>query len=190
MEDHSSGLGDHGRYPAQFRQMKHDELTGIGTKALFDMSLCECLQSPSASSSLSLLCVNIDNMKRFNMHNGPEKGDELIKLISKLVEKTIPSTAKLFRTGGDQFMVILEPCDQTEAVNVSNEIVSSVAREPLVHQEEHCGDQHCMGPADISVSIGVASTTSATGVDAKDLSKIATEKMLEAKLAGRDCTKW
>ena len=168
--------------------MENDKLTALGTRSLFEVSLAELFQIRHPTAGISLLCVNIDNTKSFNAHNGHEKGDELIRQIAKLIEELVGNGNTAFRTGGDEFMVIMATCNHTEAVAASKTILRSVGNDLIVHQLEDCGDKHCMGPANISVSIGIA-TTNAASKNANELVGQAKDKMLEAKRSGRNCVK-
>jgi diguanylate cyclase (GGDEF)-like protein len=90
----------------------------------------------------------------------------------------------LFRFGGDEFAIILPDYSCEEALHLSQKICN-IAREKLAPlQHPHCGDKHCMGPAKISVSIGISLYEQNMNVES--LLRSVEQKMWDAKLAGKD----
>jgi diguanylate cyclase (GGDEF)-like protein len=167
--------------------MNHrDELTNAMNRAAFISCLTEKLKDAHAkNTNLAVLCVDIDNMKHFNMHNGHTLGDEMLKRFVVIVEPLLRSSYLLFRIGGDEFAIILTNMNREEILYLAQKICDISRRELSPPQPNNCGDPRCMGPAKISVSIGIAESRDDSTLEA--LWRKAEEKQSEAKCAGRDC---
>lgn len=163
-----------------------DPLTGVLNRTAFNVRLADTINEARATGSgFALLYVDIDNMKHFNAHNGHLVGDQMLKRFVALVEPLLGKQDFLFRVGGDEFAIILPKFGCEESLHLSQQICGVVREKLTPLQPTHCGDRHCMGPAKISVSIGVALFEQNTS--SENLLEIAEEKMYEAKCAGRDC---
>lgn len=162
-----------------------DPLTGALNRNAFNTRLAEAIhEAGKTGSGFALLYVDIDNMKRFNNHNGHLVGDQLLKRFVELVEPMLGNQDSLFRVGGDEFAIILPKFCREESLHLSQQICD-IAREKLAPpQPVHCGDKHCMGPAKISASIGIGLFEQ--NMSAESLSEMVEKKMYDAKCAGRD----
>ena len=134
-----------------------DILTGAMSRGAFFKCITETINiSHEKGASFVLLYIDIDNMKHFNNHNGHYLGDEMLRRFVMLVKPLLINPDSLFRFGGDVFVIILPNSSCEEALHLSQKICT-IAREKLApSQDPHCGDKHCMGPAKISVSIGIS----------------------------------
>ena len=56
--------------------------------------------------SVHILSVDLNGLKQINDTYGHASGDEAIKYVADLIKKTIPSRARLYRIGGDEFVVL------------------------------------------------------------------------------------
>lgn len=65
-----------------------------------------------------LAVMDIDHFKRVNDTFGHAIGDEVLLLVASLMQKSFRGEDKLFRFGGEEFVVVLKPCTQTDAVTV------------------------------------------------------------------------
>jgi diguanylate cyclase (GGDEF)-like protein len=162
-----------------------DSLTGALNRNAFNVRLTEAINEASKTGSgFALLYVDIDNMKRFNNHNGHLVGDQLLKRFVELVRPMLVNQDSLFRVAGDEFAIILPKSGREESLQLSQNICN-VAREDIAPQQPaHCGDTHCMGPAKISATIGIGLYEK--NVSAESLLETAERKTYEAKLAGKD----
>lgn len=136
---------------------EYDPLTGAMNRRAFDDRLRDAINSAQDNDSdIALLYIDIDNLKRFNNHNGHVAGDELLKRFVMLVKPLLANQRSLFRFGGEEFIILLPNFDREKAWCLSQQIcdVCRVSLSPF--QPNHCGCSHCLGPADMSVSIGIS----------------------------------
>jgi diguanylate cyclase (GGDEF)-like protein len=142
----------------------------------------DALQS---QEELFLLCINIDNMKHFNTHNGHVLGDELLK---RFVARTTPMLGeqqKLFRYGGDWFAIVSINKTLKEVVLLAQQMCNDVRKNLSPPQPDNCGCKDCLGPASITISVGIAKLE--TGMTVTTLMHSAEEQLNKAKCSGRDC---
>ena len=72
--------------------------------------------------SFGVLMLDIDHFKKVNDTYGHAVGDSAICLLTDTIRKAIRANDKLFRYGGEEFVVILEGCDMKSAQVVAEKI--------------------------------------------------------------------
>jgi diguanylate cyclase len=150
--------------------MERDGLTGLGNRKAF---FARGEERVAAGGDFALAVMNIDHLKRFNMHNGHIAGDEVVKAVALQLRNL-----DAFRIAGDTFGVFLRAGSDAE------EIRQNVAEAVNPTQPVHCGDAHCMGPQPPPrVSIGVSAWR---GESMSELFERTAAAMLDAKTKGRN----
>ncbi len=127
---------------------ERDSLTGLLNRKTFDSQLEKILSSPpyqhaisikkerrqSASSSNDaekkewLATIDIDHFKRVNDEFGHIYGDEVLILVANLMLSSFRSTDKIFRFGGEEFVVLLRNTTFANAQRVIERFRMSVER--------------------------------------------------------------
>jgi len=106
----------------------HDELTGLLNRRTFDEAVKriawpefarDARSSPGQGSSTQvrahLAVADIDFFKRINDQFGHPYGDEVLVLLSRLMGRCFRDTDRLFRFGGEEFVVVLPGAGTHEA---------------------------------------------------------------------------
>jgi len=97
-----------------------DHLTGLGNRALLD----ETLEHISArlkrdnNQSHIVMLLDMDNFKNVNDRHGHQQGDEVLKQFGRLLQQQLRDTDRVFRYGGDEFVLILENTQPKQAEDV------------------------------------------------------------------------
>ena len=155
-------------------QAFHDPLTGIANRALlFDRVKHALTHSERTGLPVSLLFCDLDDFKSINDSLGHSLGDQLLVIVAERLASCIRSSDTLARLGGDEFAVLLETAHNTQATEVAQRIVDTVA------YECHIGGQSVL----TSVSVGV--TTATPGISPEEFLRNADLAMYAAKKAGR-----
>jgi len=133
-----------------------DELTGLANRRTFDDEFSRFMQAEArrhgakriedawgATSHIGV--ADIDFFKQINDRFGHPYGDEVLMLFSGLMRDTFRDTDKLFRFGGEEFVILLSNCGLDDALAAFKRFRAAVAayRFPQVDK--------------VTVSIGVTS---------------------------------
>ncbi|MDP8956869.1 MAG: sensor domain-containing diguanylate cyclase [Actinomycetota bacterium] len=92
-----------------------DTLTGVYNRRLFDDELRTALaRSDRSGEPLSVLVVDLDDLKRINDTGGHDAGDEALRTLAEALRGSVRAGDTIFRLGGDEFAVVL-PAATAEA---------------------------------------------------------------------------
>src|SRR5689334_4367511 len=85
-----------------------DYLTGLYNRKQALEGITAAIESArNATEPLSVIVLDIDNMKRLNDYYGLPCGDYIIQEIAQILDKNVPSDALLARTQGNEFTIVL-----------------------------------------------------------------------------------
>lgn len=114
------------RYRKLRSLMVRDSLTGLynhtSTKELLQRELSRVTRN---SNSLSYAMVDIDLFKKVNDNYGHSTGDQVIKILARLLKQRLRKTDIIGRYGGEEFAVIMPDTKPETAARVIDEIRQS-----------------------------------------------------------------
>ncbi|MEG0894921.1 MAG: GGDEF domain-containing protein, partial [Oscillospiraceae bacterium] len=91
-----------------------DGLTGVYNRVAFNEEVEKIKQSYKTNDKIICVCVDINNLKVVNDKDGHHTGDILIKNTAECLDVHLNKYGKVFRTGGDEFIVFLyNICEDT-----------------------------------------------------------------------------
>jgi diguanylate cyclase (GGDEF)-like protein len=102
-------------------------------------------------SPVSLIFMDMDNLKEVNQQHGHAMGSRTLYEVSVRVRAKIRKFDKLFRFGGDEFCIVLPETEWHGALEVAERVREAIASKPFLVRE--LGDE---GPR-MTASLGVAS---------------------------------
>lgn len=121
-------LGFYGNYLNLLDYSELDTLTGLNNRKTYDEALDRILAAipkvarlpggqerrddADADKSFWLGVVDIDHFKRINDGFGHLFGDEVLLRVASLMKQSFRVSDKLFRFGGEEFVVVLRPTQQ------------------------------------------------------------------------------
>ncbi|MFC5579223.1 diguanylate cyclase domain-containing protein [Lysobacter niabensis] len=106
----------------------HDALTGTLNRRAFESRLERAIaHARQHATPYALLYLDLDRFKEVNDTGGHVAGDELLRVLSALLLRSLRDHDTLARLGGDEFAVLLEHCPPHEAEEVAERIRSAVA---------------------------------------------------------------
>jgi len=115
-----------------------DDLTEAYNRRFFESYLEEELKRARRfGSPLSLIFMDVDNLKEVNNRFGHLMGSHVLKVITHRVILTIRGIDKVIRYGGDEFCILLPETDTRGAQVVAERIRKTIAREPIVFDQQH-----------------------------------------------------
>ncbi|MDD4753734.1 MAG: sensor domain-containing diguanylate cyclase [Desulfitobacteriaceae bacterium] len=104
-----------------------DMLTGAFNRRKFEHYIdLEIEKKENYGSPFSIIIFDIDNFKEINDSYGHKTGDRILKDITSLIKYTLRATDKLFRWGGDEFIILLPESNLKNAIKVANKIREAI----------------------------------------------------------------
>ena len=111
------------------RSSREDAMTGIGNRRHWEASLRrEVDRALRSRMPLSVLMVDVDNLKLLNDAHGHGCGDRALALVAEVLRDTCRSRDVAARFGGDEFALLLPRTRVSEAKVVAQRIRSELAR--------------------------------------------------------------
>jgi diguanylate cyclase (GGDEF)-like protein len=157
-----------------------DGLTGVHNRRYFDhRSLIEFSQAVRHRYPLACLFLDIDHFKAVNDRHGHPAGDEVLRQVGGLIQRSLRTGDLAARYGGEEFVVLLPRTDLPGAREVAERIRLMVQDAPFVTPEG--------GTIAATLSVGLAMLPAAATSFAELLSS-ADRALYEAKGAGRNRT--
>jgi two-component system cell cycle response regulator len=105
-------------------RLKKDHLTGVWNRHYLDEMLeKEYIPKIKKGWFYNVFMIDIDNLHNYNREKGYLEGDKYIKeIVSKLKNeiKKQNVSASIFRTGGDEFIIFVQPYDDLNLNNINN----------------------------------------------------------------------
>ena len=87
----------------------HDQLTGLYNRLYFENELARL--NNSREYPISIIAIDVDDLKVVNDSRGHAAGDELLKACALAVKESLRGSDVLARHGGDEFVAILPGTD-------------------------------------------------------------------------------
>ena len=140
-----------------------DPLTGLDNRRAFEGAIADVLRRAEEGQQIfGLALLDLDNFKEINDAYGHEAGDDVLRQVSELIEGYLRATDRLFRIGGEEFVLILPGAD----------VHGMQARmETLRKRIEH------------DLSIGIETVTASIGVAGWEAGDTATSWLMRADAA-------
>lgn len=143
--DLASGIiGLYRNYRTLLEDSQQDTLTGLANRKTFDSSLAHFLSSARAGHGGGsgerrgddggehwLAVIDIDHFKRINDQFGHLYGDEVLILVANRMRGCFRQNDKLFRFGGEEFVVLLRHVNGKGALATLERFRASIAGEPF-----------------------------------------------------------
>ena len=103
----------------------HDALTGLYNRAFFEEELARLQQS--RLFPISIIMVDVNNLKQINDTLGHAGGDEALRRAAKILKRSFRAEDFGARIGGDEFVVVLSKTDAATAARALLRLKSLVA---------------------------------------------------------------
>jgi diguanylate cyclase (GGDEF)-like protein len=157
-----------------------DALTGLANRRRFEDTLkSEWARALRAGDSLALLMIDVDHFKSYNDRFGHPAGDICLCAIAQaILALEHRSSDLLARYGGEEFLLLLPATTLQGAVTIAEIVRSRIDR---LHEQPDGGSQ-----CQVSVSIGCAAITPASGLSPSQLISASDEALYRAKRNGRN----
>ena len=150
-----------------------DSLTGIANRrAFFEHLEREWRRAQRERTPVSLLAIDLDNMKEINDTGGHPQGDEALRRVSEVLSGHARRPGDLAaRVGGDEFMLLLLGSNGASTCRLASEIVQEVRQKQPLPQ--------------VTVSIGAVCLVPSVYESHERMIQLADQALYEAKQQGR-----
>jgi len=148
-------------------------------RALMERLTSELERARRYALHLSVLMVDLDHFKLINDSYGHVVGDEVLRGVSRVLQREARAVDVVARFGGEEFLVVLPETGEEGAVALAERIRARVEETPPVTGGEY-------GWLRVTVSIGVATVPSPRVNSPEELIAVADEALYRAKAQGRN----
>ena len=92
-----------------------DILTGVKNRSAMNQRVDSFVRGEKEIlAPFAVIFVKILELKQMNDDNGHDEGDILLKKAAALLREIFPTQAEIYRSGGDEFMILLPACHENE----------------------------------------------------------------------------
>ena len=158
-----------------------DGLTGLANRRQFEETLeRENARLARTGDALSVILMDIDYFKPFNDTLGHVRGDDCLREVSRVLDKTISRPADLAaRYGGEEFGCILPGTALEDAAAVAERVREAIVELGVPHPASEVADH-------VTASLGVATLHCQPRQSALRVVARADEQLYRAKAEGRN----
>ena len=116
------------------RNSNLDALTKVFNRRALTTYLDNICKRKSIQHELHLLILDIDDFKLINDTYGHIAGDKILIFIANMLRKTLRDGDKVFRYGGEEFIIILNRIDPAICLEVSNRLLHLIRSNQLIYK--------------------------------------------------------
>ena len=159
-------------------QARRDKLTGLLNRRSFEEAVAEAfVRLQRLGERVVLIAADIDHFKKVNDSYGHAAGDQVLGVVAQVMLKSVRSMDKVFRTGGEEFLILLAGADAIAAMETAERIRTSVESRTIRVGEDELR---------VTVSLGCAELSSPQEGTVEELQKRADIALYRAKESGRN----
>lgn len=157
------------------RRARTDSMTGLyNHRAFYDELEKEVRRSRRYGGNLSLIIIDLDNLKQMNDQHGHRAGDAVILHAATQISRCTREFDIAARYGGDEFAIILPNTLLQDAVTVGERLLQLVSETPVEIDNDMLS---------VSVSVGVGQYR---GDSIEDFMNESDAALFDAKTAGKN----
>jgi diguanylate cyclase (GGDEF)-like protein len=159
----------------------HDALTSLFNRGIIvDLLGRELTRTRREKRNTVVMLGDLDHFKSVNDRYGHVVGDEVLREIARRLLASVRSYDYVGRYGGEEFLIVVNNCDSTQAIARAEQLRNGVAYRP-VHTTR--------GPLSITMSFGVLATRDWDLQLVEEILSEADSALYQAKSDGRNCVR-
>ena len=152
-----------------------DHLTKVYNRKVLSQHLESLCSHKNYADDMHLFMIDIDNFKLINDTYGHIVGDKVLIFLANILRKTLREGDRIYRYGGEEFIVILNRIQQYECLKVAQRIVSLIHTNKLIYKE-----------INVNVTVSLGATTLKSGDTPDSLVARADRALYTAKKNGKN----
>ncbi len=122
-----------------------DSLTKVFNRGALDTYLNKLCSQENIKYNFHLLILDIDDFKLINDQFGHVAGDKILIFIANILKKTLRDGDKVFRYGGEEFVIILNRIEDEQCQMITNRILKLISGNKLIYKGQNIGVTISMG---------------------------------------------
>lgn len=105
----------------------HDTLTGLANRRLQEERYVKAMARANRNGQkLALLFIDLDFFKNVNDSLGHPAGDRVLQMVADRLRNCLRTGESVCRQGGDEFLLVAEICETSDAGAIAQRIISSI----------------------------------------------------------------
>jgi two-component system, cell cycle response regulator len=137
----------------------------------------ELTRAEREGTSVGVIMADLDHFKKVNDTHGHMAGDVVLRVIAKKMLSMIRIYDSVGRYGGEEFLIVLPGCDQTNVQTIAERFRSYISKDNVDTSE---------GMIPVTISLGVAVSAKGKMPEASSLVRAADSALYRAKANGRN----
>jgi len=115
------------------KQALHDALTGLYNRYALEEELERAMERARRNKTTLAVCfIDLDDFKPINDNLGHDKGDEVLRVVSDRLKKSLRKSDFVARWGGDEFVILLENIKGLEDLKRIFAKIEEQIKQPIV----------------------------------------------------------
>lgn len=111
-----------------YKMASMDKLTGVYNRRYFESVLEQVFSRIQRSAEEAcLMLIDLDDFKKINDQFGHNTGDDVLKLVGRVLLNCSRVSDVVSRSGGEEFEILLSDCSLDNGVEVGNRILQEMA---------------------------------------------------------------
>ena len=111
-----------------------DPLTKVFNRRSLDKYLQNICKKGDLRHEMHFLMIDVDDFKQINDTYGHVAGDKILIFIANLLRKTLRDGDKIFRYGGEEFVIILNRINEDACEQIAKRILKLVSTNNLIYK--------------------------------------------------------
>jgi len=157
------------------RNSNFDALTKVFNRRALTQYLNNLCEKENIANAPHLLILDIDDFKIVNDTYGHVAGDKILIFLTNLIKRTLRDGDKIFRYGGEEFIVILNRITPEICLEIANRILTLTSSNRLIYKGE-----------DINITISIGTTKYYKGDTPDSLIERADKALYKSKTGGKN----
>ena len=152
-----------------------DSLTKVFNRRALSTYLKNICSNDKLHYEIHMLILDIDDFKNINDRYGHIAGDKVLIFIANILKKTLRDGDKVFRYGGEEFIIVLNRIDYEHCKKIANRLLNLVRSNKLIYKGEG-----------LRVTMSIGTTQYVDGDTPDSLISRADKALYKAKHSGKN----
>ena len=163
------------------KSQRVDALTKLPNQRAFEQLAEEALTGPGATTApVALMRIDLDHFKAYNKSQGHLTGDDVLRTVARLLDRTVAKVGgALGRLGGQEFVALLPNTPREAAMAMADGVHMAVRNAGIEHPSSPDADV-------LTATVGICTADPANDEGLHGLLEAAGRALVAGKDSGRD----